>query len=90
MLSGGADSYNMLVPLSECRDIDLWEEYKHERRNMAEDRANLLEINASASNQPCATFGIHKSLEAIHQMYQDGDALWVANMGKPTAHDHVG
>ena len=51
---------------------------------MAEDRANLLEINASASNQPCAKFGVHKSLEAVHQLYQDGDALWVANMGKPT------
>ena len=71
----------MLVPHSECQDLDLFEDYKFERQNMAETKKSLHMIDASSSNQPCNKFGIHREMKDIQQLYQDGDLLWVANAG---------
>ena len=30
----------------------------------------------------CNKFGIHRNMPAIRQLYEDGDLLWIANMGE--------
>jgi cullin-associated NEDD8-dissociated protein 1 len=41
----------------------------------------LLPIDASGSGQPCSTFGVHPSLPTVQQLYVDGDASFLANVG---------
>lgn len=85
-LAGGADSFNMVVPHSNCSNgRDLYQEYRTIRGDdpanfMALQKDDLLEFNANSS-QPCSQFGLHPSLQHIHQLYNDGDAAVMANMG---------
>ena len=44
-------------------------------------KADLLPIDASASSQVCSTFGVHPNLPHLKSLYDDGDLLWVANVG---------
>ena len=41
----------------------------------------LLPIDASSSDQPCSVFGLHPSLPVLQELYQNGTALFVANIG---------
>ena len=91
-MAGGVDSFNLLVPRSNCRDgRDVYREYKNARGSLALGTSDLLDINASGSNQVCDTFAINTNYAHIHQLYNDGHALFVANAGvlnKPlTKHD---
>jgi hypothetical protein len=77
-MNGGADSYNFLVPHSECNGKDLYQEYKDIRGEAALDKTDdLLLIDNDLQQtkpQPCAKFGIHHTLTAVRDAYNDGDA----------------
>ena len=75
-LAGAMDSYSALVPLH----CTLHDQYLNVRGDVA-ITSGLLQIDASASNQPCNSFGLHPSLANVHQLYIDGDASFVANIG---------
>jgi hypothetical protein len=74
-LFGGVDSFNMLVPL-ECA---LYDQYVSIRKTVALQPFQLLEINSDG--QACATFGIHSQLTIVKELYDDGDAAFVTNVG---------
>jgi len=80
-LGGGADSFNVLIPHSGCKDKDLYAEYSLVRGTVAIPKESLLTISAKGSSQVCNTFGIHPSLSVLHSLYQDGDAIFLANTG---------
>eukprot|EP00937_MAST-01D_sp_MAST-1D-sp2_P000967 g967.t1 len=75
-LSGGADSYNMLVP----RCADAYAHYANARGTMALERDALLDISAG-DTQACTDFGLHPRMQTVQRLYKDGDALFVANAG---------
>jgi cullin-associated NEDD8-dissociated protein 1 len=74
-LSGGADTFNMLVPL--CGD--LYGEYVAVRGDIALAQSELEEI--SASTQACTSFGVHHKLPFVKQLYDDGQLAFVSNIG---------
>ncbi len=81
-LHGGADSYNLIVPHSACSASDLYAEYAAVRGPaIAIAKDDLLPFNVSAGSQPCATFGLHPELPFVHSLYQQGEAVFVANVG---------
>jgi len=81
-LQGGADSYNLLVPLSGCGAAgDLFAQYSSVRGAVALSQGELLPINASGSGQVCQTFGVHYALPSVRRAYDDGDAAFIANVG---------
>jgi len=79
-MTGGADSYNLLVPHSGCKEKDMFDEYTKTRTNIALSKSELLQIDAQ-QNQPCSKFGLHPSLKFVQEIYQAGRAAWVANVG---------
>ena len=79
-VSGGLDSYNLLVPHSSC-DKPMYEEFKSERGSLGMDFADLLPINVPEQNQVCDVFGIHKDLPVAEQLYNAEEALFLSNVG---------
>jgi cullin-associated NEDD8-dissociated protein 1 len=93
--AGGLDSWNMIVPHSECEVAgrDMYAEYEAVRGGfevgedvevedtVAIEKHRLLPINVAAGTQPCNVFGVHPSLTLVKQLYEDGDASFVANIG---------
>jgi cullin-associated NEDD8-dissociated protein 1 len=80
-LHGGADSFNFLVPYSNCPELDLYEEYRNVRGNVALSKSELLQIDVPTGTQPCDTFALNPKFVNTKQLYVDGDAAWVANIG---------
>ena len=95
-LEGGADSFNMVIPHSNCRrlsedenaaegemeDYDLYADYELLRTpEMALKKAQLLQIEANATEQPCSTFGLHPSLKLLRDLYVKKEAALIANAG---------
>jgi len=85
-LFGGADSFNMLVPYDGCDGDDMYAQYSRVRGSVAIPKSLLLPIvaahkSANHSTQVCGRFGLHPSMENLQRIYNDGDALMVANMG---------
>jgi len=86
MLSGGFDSYNMLVPES-CSGTNaagqtVREQYDQERGVLAFDGdAGERDLTITATNQPCETFAIHDELQIVKDLYDDGDLTFFANTG---------
>jgi len=84
-LNGGIDSFNLLVPHSQCTangGKDMYNEYSTVRTNVAIPKIDLLEIDEHTGKQPCAKFGVHPSLTEVRDQYQDGKAAWLANIGQ--------
>ena len=84
MLSGGLDSYNILMPHSKCSGTggkDLYLDYKTARGELALNNNTMLPINATSSVQPCKMFGIHPSLSVAQQLYNQQDLVFLANVG---------
>jgi uncharacterized protein (DUF1501 family)/uncharacterized protein (DUF1800 family) len=79
--AGGSDSFNILVPHSNCPEKDMYSEYQTVRAGAAVAKDSLLPIQVPSSTQPCDTFGIHPAMPNLHSMYNDGDALFTANVG---------
>ncbi|CAE7202317.1 unnamed protein product [Symbiodinium natans] len=74
-LGGGADTFNLVVPI----DCALNSEYQSVRKSAAMPNANLLEV--STSGQTCSKFGVHYKLPALHALYQEGRAAFISNVG---------
>ena len=43
-------------------------------------KPELLPIDVPSGTQPCETFGVHPSWKTVRQLYEDGDASFVANV----------
>merc|ERR1719346_826509 len=74
-LFGGADTFNMLVPL-EC---PLYVEYQAIRQTVALSPSQLNSITTVA--QPCENFGIHSQLGILKNLYDQQEAAFVTNVG---------
>jgi uncharacterized protein (DUF1501 family)/uncharacterized protein (DUF1800 family) len=83
--SGGADTFNMLAPYSCPNENDVYAKYKAIRQNIALSNdpvdEELLEILANNDEQPCNSFGIHSNLPLLQTLYDQSQALFVANAG---------
>ena len=80
-LKGGADSFNLLVPHSECSAHDLHKEYTKVRGEIAINKLDLLEIKPRLKTQPCDVFGLNPVMPNLKRLYDAGDAAMIANMG---------
>ena len=76
-LGGGADTFNLVVPI----DCALNSEYQSVRKSAAMPNANLLEV--STSGQTCSKFGVHYKLPALHALYQEPTVTctWARKLG---------
>jgi uncharacterized protein (DUF1501 family) len=75
-LDGGADSYNMVVPMASgtgnpSTDYDT---YLQSRSNMAEAQGSLLSVGDG-------TFGLNPAFSALQPLYQSGNMAVVPNVG---------
>ncbi len=75
-LSGGNDSFNMLVP----RNASAYAEYAAVRTTLALDASTGL-LPVVSAGQPFAEFGIHHKLPFLQTRYNAGDLAFVANVG---------
>ena len=85
-MTGGADTYNMLVPHSECNTdsvngLEMYASYAAVRSPLELAQSQLLEIDVPSGTQPCNKFGIHNKMPFLKELYDDGDAAFIANMG---------
>ena len=83
-LFGGNDSYNMLVPNTTAE----YNAYAASRQNLALLQSDLLLITPASSAG--ADFGLHPAMGAVQQLFQDGSAAFVTNVGpliEPTTRD---
>ena len=80
-LSGGMDSMSMLAPHPDgCQS--LYDEYKWRRGDdNYVDEGSMMKIDATSSDQPCTHFGVHSSLNHLADIYEEGDAVFFANIG---------
>ena len=72
---GGVDFFNVLVPL-ECA---LYDHYVSIRKTVALQLFQLLKTNSTG--QARATFCIRSQLAIVEELYDDGDAAFVTNVG---------
>lgn len=84
-LDGGLDSYNVLVPHSQCTDEsgaakDMFAEYYNVRMPIGVEKGTLFPINVP-TGQVCRTFGVHQKLPSVRTLYNDGDLGFFANLG---------
>jgi len=85
-LSGGADSYNMLVPNTcsgkNADGVKVSDQYLKHRGSLALNRkAGEFALTIPASGQPCSSFAVHHELGFVKELYDKKDLLWVANTG---------
>ena len=81
-------SFNLLVPVSGCSaGIDQYEEYVTARGALHSlPLTNLTTISAATSGQSCDTFGVNNKFSYLAQLYNEGDALFLANTGLLSKH----
>ncbi len=75
LLSGGNDSYNMIVPKGQNE----YAEYAAVRTNLALPQQDLLSINPNTSDGK--EYGLHPNLVNIRNLFEDGNAAFIANIG---------
>jgi uncharacterized protein (DUF1501 family) len=84
MLSGGVDSFNMLVPQActgtNSAGVTVDQQYNAERGSLAIPSGERT-LQITATGQPCSTFAIHKELPLFKSLYDAGDLTFLANMG---------
>jgi uncharacterized protein (DUF1501 family)/uncharacterized protein (DUF1800 family) len=81
-LAGGADTFNMIVPHSDCNgSTTSYAQYQATRTGAALPHASLLPIDVPNGTQPCGKFGLHEKFTNVKQLYEDGDASIFANIG---------
>lgn len=83
-LDGGLDSFNVLVPHSNCHAQDMYAQYAAARgATLALPKASLRPISIASVNHtlPCSTWGVHPELLIVQQLFQAGDAAFIANIG---------
>ena len=74
-LFGGNDSFNMLVPRSPAE----YNAYAASRQNLAIAADQLLPINPLVSDG--AQYGVHPSMAGVKDLFDRGQAAFVANVG---------
>ncbi|MEL6132655.1 MAG: DUF1501 domain-containing protein, partial [Bacteroidota bacterium] len=74
LLAGGNDSFNMLVPT----DSSAYSHYTKTRSNQSLAQDTLLSIQAQNVSE---SYGVHPSMPEVHQMFQQGDLSFIANVG---------
>lgn len=79
VMSGGCDSFNLLVPKGLCAVGDQYQEYSNARGSHTIAKTNLDSISTTGQN--CAEFGVNKEFGLLTDLYNKGEALFVANMG---------
>lgn len=77
-LSGGWDAYNVLMPHTSC---DLYPSYRKNREELALGDSEMLPITSDSEDQPCTTFGVHKKIPILKEIYDDGFGQFHANIG---------
>lgn len=75
LLSGGNDSYNMLVP----RGNGEYNEYAAVRTNLKIAQEELLPLNPL--NPDGKSYGLHPSMPNIQAMFEAGNLAFIANIG---------
>lgn len=75
LLSGGNDSFNMLVP----RSTEAYNEYANTRSDLALGQSDLLPINPITSGS--ANYGLHPQLTGVQSMFEAGNLAFMANIG---------
>lgn len=75
LLSGGNDSYNMLVP----QGVSEYNEYANVRSNLALDRSQLRPINPL--NPDGKNYGLHPNLVNVQNLFENENLSFVANVG---------
>jgi uncharacterized protein (DUF1501 family) len=75
LLSGGNDSFNMLIPRGNAE----YEEYAAVRSDLAIPREEILPINPDTSDG--RAFGLHPSLSGIRELFEEGKAAFISNVG---------
>jgi len=74
-LQGGADTFNLIVPY----DCPLYDEYKTVRGDIALQSFQLLQV--TTTGQRCSKWGIHHKLPFVKQLYDEGKASFLSNIG---------
>ncbi|HUR31550.1 MAG TPA: DUF1501 domain-containing protein [Saprospiraceae bacterium] len=74
-LSGGNDSFNMLMP----RDTNEYSEYATTRSNLAIPLAEMLPIFPDNTNG--RLFGLHPSMLRSQQLFNEGKMAFISNIG---------
>lgn len=72
-LSGGNDSYNMLVP----REASAYATYRATRADLGLKPEELIEIHPAG----LPTFGVHGGMPQVASLFESGKAAFVANVG---------
>ncbi|MBK8038469.1 MAG: DUF1501 domain-containing protein [Verrucomicrobiaceae bacterium] len=72
-LSGGNDSFNMLVP----REASAYAQYQATRSNLALAPGSLIDIHPTG--QP--DFAVHSGMPEVASLFEAGNAAFVANVG---------
>merc|ERR1712054_514790 len=75
-MGGGADTFNMLVPF----EGRLWSEYKDVRKDIALAEHELLNFT-TAGQSNISKFAVHHKLPFLHELYKNGTAAFVSNIG---------
>jgi len=76
-MAGGADTWNMLVPHPKCRA--LYNQYKRARGDLALEQGDVFEV--PVRNQPCDSFGIHRSLGFLAKSFYQKEAAFITDVG---------
>jgi uncharacterized protein (DUF1501 family) len=74
-LYGGNDCHNTLIPMTTPQQN--YQQYASIRGSLALPQAQLPQIAGSGG----AVYGLHPSLAGVQQLYQQGKAAFVANVG---------
>lgn len=85
LLTGGYDSWNVLVPHT-CQGESLQGEtvdaqYRRIRSDLALTEREMESTTIQASGQPCGTFAIHPDMPFIKELYDEGSLAFLANVG---------
>ena len=73
-LNGGADTFNLLVPHSQCKgSVDLNAEYVKVRGPAAISKNRLLPIKVGKTPQVCKRFGVHPNPNPNHNYNHNHD-----------------
>ncbi len=75
LLSGGNDSYNMIIPRSDNE----YNEYAAARSNLAIPQDELLPITPNTSDG--RQYGLHPKMTGLQNIFQQGNAAFVNNVG---------
>jgi uncharacterized protein (DUF1501 family) len=91
LLSGGIDSFNMLIPTGVTPSDNGYNDYLGVRTDLARTMANVQSLNQPATGLMCAghrgiasayqQFGLHSGLSDLRTLFNQGKLAYMANIG---------